>query len=99
MGRPPLRRSAAPNPERWHLSNVNPTQSDQDRRLFDLSGKTALVLGAASGIGKASAEMFAALGAHVICADRDAAGLDETVTAIRAFGVAQSHVVDAGKQS
>ncbi|MFI4989093.1 MAG: 3-oxoacyl-ACP reductase, partial [Alphaproteobacteria bacterium] len=37
------------------------------RRLFDLSGKTALVLGAASGIGKASAEALAALGARVIC--------------------------------
>jgi NADPH:quinone reductase-like Zn-dependent oxidoreductase len=39
------------------------------RGLFDLSGKTAVVLGAASGIGKASAEVLAALGATVICAD------------------------------
>ena len=31
------------------------------RVAFDLSGKTALVLGAASGIGKASAEALAAL--------------------------------------
>ena len=81
------------------MTNPNSTQADQDRRLFDLSGKTALVLGAASGIGKASAEMLAALGASVICADRDAAGLDETVASIRTFGVAQSHVVDAGKDS
>ena len=36
------------------------------RRMFDLSGKKALVLGAASGIGKASAEAFFALGATVI---------------------------------
>ena len=43
------------------------------RRLFDLRGKTALVLGAASGIGKASAEARAALGATVICADRNRA--------------------------
>jgi len=43
---------------------------DAYRRLFDLSGKTALVLGAASGIGKASAEALAALGAAVICADK-----------------------------
>src|SRR2546430_834723 len=99
MQKPPLRRPARPHPERRQLSNANPTRTDQDRRLFDLSGKTALVLGAASGIGKASAEMFAALGANVICADRDATGLDETVTSIRAFGVAQSHLVDAGKQS
>jgi len=44
------------------------------RRMFDLSGKKALVLGAASGIGKASAEAFFALGATVICADIDEAG-------------------------
>ena len=44
------------------------------RAAFDLSGKTALVLGAASGIGKASAEALAALGANVICADKDRDG-------------------------
>jgi NADPH:quinone reductase-like Zn-dependent oxidoreductase len=32
------------------------------RAMFRLDGKTALVLGAASGIGKASAEALAALG-------------------------------------
>jgi NAD(P)-dependent dehydrogenase (short-subunit alcohol dehydrogenase family) len=42
------------------------------RKLFDLSGKSAVVLGAASGIGKSSAEALAALGAVVLCADRDA---------------------------
>ena len=40
------------------------------RGLFDLTGRTAVVLGAASGIGKASAEVLTALGAKVICADR-----------------------------
>ena len=33
---------------------------DTYRKLFRLDGKTALVLGAASGIGKACAEAFAA---------------------------------------
>ena len=41
------------------------------RAKFSLDGKTALVLGAASGIGRASAEAMAALGAHVICADQN----------------------------
>ena len=41
------------------------------RKLFDLTGKTAVVLGAASGIGKSSAEALAGLGAKVVCADRD----------------------------
>jgi len=40
---------------------------------FSLSGKTALVTGAASGIGLAIAERFAAAGATVWLADRDAA--------------------------
>ena len=52
------------------------------QRLFSLSGKTALVLGAASGIGKASAEAIAALGGRVICADIDEAGANETARAI-----------------
>jgi NAD(P)-dependent dehydrogenase (short-subunit alcohol dehydrogenase family) len=67
----------------------------QYRRLFDLAGRTALVLGAASGIGRASAEVLAALGATVICADRDAAGVEATAAAIRAQGRAEAHVVDA----
>src|SRR5258708_6643196 len=37
--------------------------------LFRLDGKVALVAGAASGIGRASARGLAAAGAHVVCAD------------------------------
>ena len=66
------------------------------RRLFDLTGKTALVLGAASGIGKASAEALAALGADVICSDRDRAGVEATAREIGAYVKSESHVVDAG---
>src|SRR5271170_7461898 len=66
------------------------------RKLFQLRGKTALVLGAASGIGKASAEALAALGATVICADRDAAGVAATADAL---GDAESHVIDAGNSA
>ncbi|WGR93053.1 SDR family oxidoreductase [Bradyrhizobium sp. ISRA443] len=56
------------------------------RKLFDLSGKTAVVLGAASGIGKSSAEALASLGARVLCADRTQEGADATAAAIRAQG-------------
>lgn len=66
------------------------------RRLFDLSGKTALVLGAASGIGKASAEALAALGAAVICADKDKDGVEATASELRARGADEARVVDAG---
>jgi NAD(P)-dependent dehydrogenase (short-subunit alcohol dehydrogenase family) len=65
------------------------------RHLFDLSGKTALVLGAASGIGKASAEALAALGADVICADNNRDGVERTATEIGAHVKSQVHVVDA----
>jgi NAD(P)-dependent dehydrogenase (short-subunit alcohol dehydrogenase family) len=56
------------------------------RKLFDLTGKTAVVLGAASGIGKSSAQALAGLGAQVICADRDRARNDDTAAGIRADG-------------
>ena len=56
------------------------------RKLFDLAGKTAVVLGAASGIGKSSAEALAALGASVLCADRSLDGAQATVAGIREHG-------------
>src|SRR5919107_6272387 len=53
------------------------------RSMFDLSGKTALVVGAGSGIGAASAQGMAAFGARVFCADVDAASAEETVQEVR----------------
>ena len=43
-----------------------------------LEGKRAIVTGAASGIGRAAARRFAREGAHVLCADIDPGGLEET---------------------
>ena len=51
-----------------------------------LEGKNAIVTGAASGIGRASATLYAAEGANVICIDLEAAGLNETVSMIEAAG-------------
>jgi NAD(P)-dependent dehydrogenase (short-subunit alcohol dehydrogenase family) len=50
------------------------------------SGRTALVTGAGSGIGRATALAFAAEGARVVVAGRTAASLDETVALIEARG-------------
>ena len=46
-----------------------------------LRNKVAIVSGAASGIGRASARLFAAEGATVVAIDIDSAGLDETANA------------------
>lgn len=51
-----------------------------------LEGKVALVTGAASGIGRATAARFSAEGARVIATDVDAARLEETVAEITALG-------------
>ena len=70
------------------------------RKLFDLTGKTAVVLGAASGIGKSSAEALASLGASVLCADREANGAEATAAAIHAKGgAASSAACDAASRA
>lgn len=65
---------------------------------FDLSGKTALVTGASSGLGAHFAQVLAAHGAHVIIAARRAAALEQVAAEISASGgkatIAQLDVTD-----
>jgi 2-keto-3-deoxy-L-fuconate dehydrogenase len=62
-----------------------------------LTGKTAIVTGAASGIGRASALLFAKQGAFVALVDRDPSGLEETIAAIREVKAeASAHVGNVG---
>lgn len=58
----------------------------QYRQLFDLSDRRAVVIGAASGIGEASARALAAHGAVVRCADLNGEAADAVAAAIRAEG-------------
>jgi NAD(P)-dependent dehydrogenase (short-subunit alcohol dehydrogenase family) len=60
----------------------------------DLSGRAALITGAASGIGRASALAFAAAGANVALVDIDAGGLAGTAAAVRQLG-ARAEVIRA----
>lgn len=62
-----------------------------------LQGRTAIVTGAGSGIGRASALLFAKEGAYVALVDRDHAGLQETLEAIEdTKSEATVHVGDVG---
>lgn len=54
--------------------------------MFDLSGRVALISGAASGMGRAMALALAEAGADLMLADLHAAGAEATAEAIRALG-------------
>jgi NAD(P)-dependent dehydrogenase (short-subunit alcohol dehydrogenase family) len=57
---------------------VNAVSEVDYANLFRLDGKTGVVVGAGSGIGRESALALAAQGAQVVCADRDLAAAEET---------------------
>ncbi len=64
----------------------------------DFAGRTAIVTGAAAGIGEAVAAELAARGATVIAADMDAEGLERVVADIAAAGgTAHARVADVSE--
>lgn len=67
---------------------------------LDLKDGVAVVTGAASGIGRATALALAGRGCHLALADRDLAGLEQTVATARATGVrVSSHGFDVAEQA
>ena len=65
-----------------------------------LKGKAAIVTGAASGIGRASALAYAREGARVLIADRAEEGLNQTLEAIQKAGhAAEALAMDAGSEA
>jgi NAD(P)-dependent dehydrogenase (short-subunit alcohol dehydrogenase family) len=55
-------------------------------KIFDLTGRRALVIGGASGIGRASCFGLASFGAEVICGDLDVGKAQEAAQAMKAEG-------------
>ena len=63
------------------------------------AGQIVIVTGAASGIGRASAELIAKRGANVICLDLNQVGLQEVVSKIKSnAGKATAKVLDISNQ-
>ncbi len=68
-----------------------------DRLKF--AGAPVLVTGGGQGIGRASCEVFAELGAHVIVVSKTAANVDETVALLETSGApCEGHVADVSSQ-
>ncbi len=95
----PISEAEACEMEYWPLERRKIEEGAKSRR--DLDGKVAVVIGAASGIGRATALRFAAEGAHVVLADLDSTGVEALAGEIngtqpdRAFAVAMD-VSDRG---
>ena len=65
-----------------------------------LEGRRAIITGAGSGIGRASALRFAAEGAHVLAVGRTEASIAETAALVReAGGIAEHFVADATQEA
>ena len=63
--------------------------------MFDLTGQTAIITGAATGLGEAIARRFAAAGATVAVADLDREGAEKVASSIMGFALPVDVTKDA----
>lgn len=61
-------------------------------KLFDLSGKVAIVTGASRGIGASIAEALAEFGASVVVSSRSKEAVDEIANKIQKMDIMHLHV-------
>jgi NAD(P)-dependent dehydrogenase (short-subunit alcohol dehydrogenase family) len=80
-----------PEPDRRKTSQAR--QMLERRQMHDMSGKVALITGASSGIGRATAELFAKCGAQVVLAARREYELAAVAAGIEEDGSEASYVV------
>src|SRR2546430_9603182 len=77
----------------------NPTEANREKRMGRLQGKSVIITGAGSGIGRAAALLFTKEGAKLIAVDRTEA-VKETVDEVKkAGGVAAAMIADAGSET
>jgi|SRR5579875_279011 NAD(P)-dependent dehydrogenase (short-subunit alcohol dehydrogenase family) len=68
--------------------------------VLDLTAKTALITGAASGIGRETARLFAQQGADVMAADRNLEGVESVAAELRKLGrTAIAHQVEISDEA
>lgn len=70
------------------MDRITDTPPDPPARLFDLTGRVALVTGSSRGLGWAIARALAAAGAQVVLNGRDAAAVAACESALRGWGLA-----------